>query len=109
MNILLILACCGLAWESYRARRRARLVYPPLEGWPSWNYDAILREQGVLVEWRDDGWFLTWRHGYMYLGPTSETIARQAAALFVGLYLRRVSAQLADALVEGYIEFLERQ
>lgn len=45
----------------------------------------------------------------MFIGGTSETIARKAGALFVCLWLRGVSASFADKLMDGFVVFLERQ
>ena len=52
---------------------------------------------------------MAWKHGCMSIGQTTEVIARKAAAMFVSLWLRGVSASFADKLMDGYITFLERQ
>lgn len=52
---------------------------------------------------------MSWKHGTMSVGPTSEIIARKAAAMFVCLWLRGFSASFADKLMDGFICFLERQ
>jgi len=103
---------------------------PPLDDWvdgrpDAWDYEAVLRENEVTVEWCDQltsdgitftpapsdlcGWGLCWKHGYIYIGQTTEIIARKAAAMFVSLWLRNVSATFADKLMDGFIVYLERQ
>lgn len=106
-----------------------RRSWPLLDDWvdgkpDAWDYEAVLRENGVIVEWCDTfidghgnktpagelaGWSLRWKQGVIGIGRVTETIARKAAALFVSLYLRGVSASFADKLMDGYIGFLERQ
>lgn len=54
-------------------------------------------------------WSLSWAHGFMAIPTDNETHAKKAAALFVELWLRGVSAQFADNLVDGYLSFMERQ
>lgn len=86
---------------------------PKLDDWvdsrpDAWDYDAILAENSVVVEWCD-GWSLSWKHGTIYIGLTTETIARKAAALFVSLWLRGVSASFADKIIDGFVMFLEQQ
>lgn len=90
----------------------------------AWDYEAVLRDHDVTVEWCGTlvdgegtehlagdmaGWGMSWRHGTMHVGRVNETIARKAAALFVSLWLRGVSASFADKLMDGFIVFLERQ
>jgi hypothetical protein len=102
---------------------------PKLDDWvdgqpDAWDYEAVLAANDVKVEWGDTlvdgegnempagelaGWDLCWKHGVIYIGRTTETIARKAAALFVSLWLRGVSASFADKLMDGFICFLERQ
>jgi hypothetical protein len=105
---------------------------PLLDDWvngqpDAWDYEAVLRENNVTVEWCDtlvdvvDGngnktpagdmasWSMSWKHGTMDIGPTTEVIARKAAALFVSLWLRGVSASFADKLMDGFVVYLERQ
>ena len=94
---------------------------PPLD---DWDYDAVLQENGVIVEWCDalvDGngnehragefadWGFHWKHGAIHIGPTSEIIARKAAALFVSLWLRGVSASFCDKIMSGMIWCWELQ
>lgn len=114
--------------KSARAQERLRECWPKLDDWtngvPGWDYEAVLREHNVVVEWIDTlvdgngntfpagdmaGWGLAWKGGYIAIAQTTEKIARQAAALFVSLWLRGVSASFADKLMDGYIEYLERQ
>jgi hypothetical protein len=90
----------------------------------AWDFDAVLKDNEVTVEWLDTlvdgegnrspageytGWGFGWKYGGIHIGPVTETIARKAAALFVSLWLRGVSASFADKLMDGYICFLERQ
>jgi hypothetical protein len=91
----------------------------------AWDYEAVLRECGVTVEWCRQvssdgetfteappdlcGWGLDWKHGFIRIGQTTEQIARKAAALFVSLWLRGVSASFCDKLMDGFITYLERQ
>ena len=111
------------------ARRRWRNLLPKLDDWvdghpDAWNYNGVLAENEVTVEWCDEvwtarvrsrlrgefaGWSMAWKHGCMLIGQTTEVIARKAAAMFVSLWLRGVSASFADKLMDGYITFLERQ
>jgi len=95
------------------------------EGKPGWNYEAILHNNDVTVEWQDTlvncedertpappdlcGWGFHWKNGAIFIGQTTEAIARQAAALFVSLWLRGVSASFCDKLMDGFIIVLERQ
>lgn len=107
----------------------ARKHMPLLDDWvngqpDAWDYEAVLHDNGVTVAWGDTvvdgegnlmpagefaGWDLCWKHGVIYIGRTTEVIARKAAALFVSLWLRGISASFCDKLMDGYICFLERQ
>jgi len=111
----------GLKW--------ARNKMPLLDDWvdglsDAWDYEKVLTENEVEIECCAtvvdnegavrksnccSGWSLSWESGTMYMGETTEVIARKAAALFVSLWLRGVSASFADKLMDGYIGFLERQ
>ncbi len=103
---------------------------PLLDDWAdgkpdAWDYEAVLRDHDVTVEWGDKsvdseghlmplhpslcGWGFSWKHGAIHIGQTTETIARKAAALFVSLWLRKVSASFCDKLMDGFIVYLERQ
>ena len=102
---------------------------PKLDDWtdgkPGWDYEKVLTDNDVCVEWCDKitsdgqtfeqappnlcGWGFSWVHGSIHIGCTTEAIAREAAALFVSVWLRGVSASFCDKLMGGYIEFLERQ
>lgn len=81
----------------------------------AWDYNAVLAEHEAELVWDDEeprflsGWTLTWEHGCMFIGRTSEVNARKAAALFISLWLRGVSASFADKLMEGYLSWLECQ
>lgn len=97
-----------------------------VDGHPdAWDYEAVLHDNEVIVEWCDQmtsdgetfeplpvslcGWGFYWKHGAIHIGQTTETIARKAAALFVSLWQRGVSASFCDKLMDGFIIFLERQ
>lgn len=103
---------------------------PKLDDWvdgkpDGWDYEAVLRDNKIIVEWSHQltsdgvtfteappnlcGWGFYWKHGTIYIGQTTETNARKAAALFVSLWLRGVSASFCDKLMETFIVYLERQ
>jgi len=102
---------------------------PPLDDWvdgkpDAWDYDAALRDNEIVVEWCDTlvdgngkrhragefaGWDFSWRHGCIHIGPTSEKIARKAAALFVSLWLRGASASFCDKIMLSMIAFWDLQ
>jgi hypothetical protein len=112
------------AWEAVRK------YLPVIDDWndghpDTWGYEAVLRDNGVTVEWSHQlvdgegtvteappglcGWGFYWKHGAIHIGHTTEIIARKATALFVSLWLRRVSASFCDKLIDGFIVYLERQ
>jgi hypothetical protein len=82
---------------------------PLLDDWvdghpDAWDYDSVLRDTGAGVFWYNDvGWNLHWIHGTIRIGHVSEVYARKAAAMFVSLWLRGVSASFANKLMEGYL------
>ena len=103
---------------------------PVLDDWvdqhpDAWDYSKVLADNDVYVGWEDKmtsdgvtfeqappdvcGWGLCWKHGTIHIGPTTETIARKAAALFVSLWLRGISASFCDKLMAGYIWYLKLQ
>lgn len=107
-----------------------RKYLPVLDDWvdghpDAWDYEKVLADNNVTIEWCDKvtadgvtfeqapsdlcGWGFYWVHGAIHIGRTTETIARKAAALFVSLWQRRVSASFCDKLMDGFIVFLERQ
>jgi hypothetical protein len=106
-----------------------RQYIPKLDDWvdghpDAWDHDAVLRENNVVVEWCETlvdgngnehragefaGWGFYWKHGAIHIGQCSEQIARKAAALFVSLWLRGVSASLCDKIMSGMIWFWELQ
>ena len=130
---------CNNCWEverrlpeylkSPKAWDFVRQHIPKLDDWvdghpDARDYDTVLREKEVIVEWCDTlvdgngnehragefaGWGFYWKHGAIHIGQCSERIARKAAALFVSLWLRGVSASFCDKLMDGFIVFLERQ
>ncbi len=76
----------------------------------AWDYEAVLREHEVIVE--EHGWGgyeLCWKQGFMHISTDNEVHAKKAAALFVELWLRGVSASFADKLMDGYLSYLETQ
>ncbi len=75
----------------------------------AWDYEAVLKERDVIVEYSILGWCFSWEHGSIGIGNTTEVIARKAAALFVSLWLRNVSASFCSKLMSGYIIILERE
>lgn len=111
------------AWDFIRKH------IPKLDDWkegkPGWDYEAVLRDNDVRVEWCDKvttdgetfeqappelcGWGFYWVNGAIHIGRCTETIARKAAALFVSLWQRGVTASFCDKLMDGFIVFLERQ
>lgn len=102
---------------------------PLLDDWENgypdaWDYDKILRENEVEVSFSDmfvdgeghsfhepefGGWSLSWKQGVIFIGDTSAIKAKKAAALFVSLWLRGVSASFADKLMSGYLMYLDLQ
>jgi hypothetical protein len=89
---------------------------PVLDDWDNehpdgWDYEAVLKEHDVQVVYEKDdefsGWSLSWKEGVMFIGETTEARAREAAALFISLWLRNVSASFADKLMQGYLMWLE--
>jgi hypothetical protein len=107
-----------------------RKQLPLLDDWANgvpdaWDYEAVLRDNEVTVTWGDTlvdgagrtfpaspglcGWDFSWRNGSIFIGRTSETIARKAAAIFVSLWLRHVSASLCCKLMVVYARGLELQ
>jgi hypothetical protein len=55
------------------------------------------------------GWGFYWKHGAIHIGQCSEQIARKAAALFVSLWLRGVSASFCDKITLSMVAFWELQ
>ncbi len=89
-----------------------RGLLPKLDDWvdgkpDAWDYEAVLRRHGVTVEQVGDGRSLGWRHGSMYVATDNREHGRKAAALFVELWLRGVSASFAGKLMDSHLFFLE--
>jgi len=102
---------------------------PLLDDWvdghcDAWDYGAVLKDNEVTVEWCDQitsdginfkyisqnaGWSFYWKHGTIFIERANEIHARKAAALFISLWLRGVSASFADKLMDGYLMYLEFQ
>ena len=70
------------------------------------NPEEILTQNNVEVTWLQDchinGWSLSWKHGTVYIGPCTEHKAREAAAIFVLLWLKGVPAQMSVQLIIAY-------
>lgn len=80
-----------------------------LDNWlGEWDYEAVLSEYEVTVGLASKGWCLMWYKGFMHIPTDNEVHARKAAALFVELYQRGVSASFADTLMDGYLYVLEK-
>ena len=71
----------------------------------AWDYEAVLRDNKVELAFdpMGNGWTLAWEKGFMNIGIVDHDLARKAAALFVELWLRGVSASFADKLMEAYL------
>ena len=118
-------------WTDIGEKLLPQLYYPLLDDWvetvpDAWDYEAVLRDNEVRVEWDDGtlvdsegqvlpdkcdltGWRFVWQYGTMLLCQGDETIARKAAALFVSLWLRGISASFCDKLTTGYIWHLRME
>ncbi len=87
-----------------------RNLFPKIDNWPEWDYEAVLRENEVEVVWHRDYWYsMGWRHGSMGINADDETIARKSAAIFVSLWLRGFSCSFADNISHGFAMWLELQ
>ena len=71
-----------------------------------------------MIEWCDSndtehragefaGWGFYWELGAIHIGRTTEMIARKAAALFVSLWLRGMSASFCGKIISGTAWFWE--
>jgi len=70
----------------------------------AWDYMAVLRDNDAFVSFSTgDGWSLFWEHGSMSIGLVKHDLAHKAAALFIELWLRGVSASFANKMMDGYI------
>ena len=84
-----------------------------VEGVPdSWDYEGVLTTNQVTVEKLDGhrgirGYQLCWKKGFMHVPTDNELHARKAAALFIEMILRFVSASFADKIMDGYLFYLE--
>ena len=75
-----------------------------------WDYEAVLHRNDVVVnKLHGDGYQLCWKQGFMHIAADNEVHAHKAAALFVELWLRGVSASFADKLMDGFLAHLELQ
>lgn len=73
------------------------------------EHKADVEWSGTVIDTEGDekkssipGWSLSWKHGTIYIGPCPEHKAREAAALFILLYLKGVGAQMASQLTIAY-------
>ena len=74
------------------------------------DYEDILAKNKVdVIKAYDSEWYLSWGHGVINIGPTTELFARKSAAMFVQLWLLGVAAPLAKTLMKGYLVWLEKQ
>lgn len=75
------------------------------------NYEAILANNQVKVVKEGKIWALVWTHGFISIGPVEdEATARQAAAIFVTLYLGKIRVEFCVERARdfAYIATLER-
>jgi hypothetical protein len=91
-----------------------RSLMPKLDDWvdgkpDAWDYEAVLRKYKVNVQKADCGHYLCWHQGVMHVGTYNETHALKAAALFVELWLRGVTASFSDKIMDGFLFYLEAQ
>ncbi len=118
---------CNCCWEAERwlpdylknpkGVDFVRNLMPKLDDWidgkpDAWDYEAVLAAHDATVvecEPVNHGWSLGWRHGSMHVQAGSEIHARKAAALFIELWLRGVSASFGDQIMTGFILNLEFQ
>jgi hypothetical protein len=87
---------------------RENLLDDWVDGHPdAWDYEAVLKDNKATVLWYDDaGWCLEEANGTTGLGRVPEVRARKAAALFISLWDRGVSASFATKIMEGYLMYL---
>ncbi len=68
--------------------------------------EEILSRNDVEVTWEQgrckSGWSLSWKHGTVYIGPCTECKAKEAAAIFVILWSKGISAQMSVQLIIAY-------
>jgi hypothetical protein len=103
--------------ENSKGREFVRSFLPCLDDWvdgqpDAWDFEAVLKEHKVQVTYdaEYEDWALTWEQGTMCIGLShgEEELARRAAALFIELWNRGVSASFADKLMNGYIMWERR-
>jgi hypothetical protein len=100
--------------RSAKGVEHIRSLMPKLDDWvdgvpDAWDYEAVLRDHKVNVQKSECGHNLLWHQGTMHIGTDNETHALKAAALFIELWLRGVSASFADKLMDGFLFYLEAQ
>jgi hypothetical protein len=90
---------------------RENLLDDWVDGRPdAWDYEAVLKDNKATVLWYPDaGWCLEEAHGTTGIGRVPEVYARKAAAMFISLWERGVSASFANKLMEGYLMYLSYQ
>ena len=74
------------------------------------EYEKILEwcatNRGLTITWTENGWKLAWKYGYIGfdgLKQEDEAKARKAAALFIYLWTKGVSAGIAERCANGYV------
>lgn len=65
-------------------------------------WDTVVDNEGNESESPIPGWGLSWKDGAIYIGPCKEVKAREAAAIFIILWKKDVSAQMAAHLAVCY-------
>ncbi len=66
-------------------------------------WDSVVDDYGIVKkEGAVKGWGLSWKHGAIYIGPCLKHKAIEGAAIFVLLWLKGVSAQMATQLIIAY-------
>jgi len=77
----------------------------------AWDYEAILHDNNVIMEWdkTEEIWFCSWKYGLIEPPVQDGIIAKKAVALFISLWLLGVSASFCDKLMDGYIMYLKFQ
>ena len=67
----------------------------------SW-WGTIVNNEGTEKKNPYPGWGLSWKHGVIFIGPCSKHKAREAAAIFVRLWLADIPTQMASHLIVAY-------
>ena len=68
------------------------------------GYKNILSENNVEIFYDSDlGFGLKWQHGVIHIGRYDYETTLKGATLFMSLWLRGVSASMANSLMIGYM------